>query len=324
MKPFLFAIYLILSLQAFSQDQVNTLIRSGKYEDALKAIKAAEGEGSKKFLDLKQWMSHGYRANLKKSDTDVHTSTDGTPSGSEPSSAPQGYRITQVSGFPKSWMVVMNKGAYNTQMETYNGPGAWPKEWITQKWNEGYRISMTAGDSGGWVVVMSKGTGYTEQKYYGPGPFPEKGIGDSALEDFRLTAIAGYKDQWVAVVSKGTSFGRQRFTSPTDFVGKKDWIKARWDEGYRITHLAGDSVSQGENSFVIVMTLNSGINEQTYQGPSAFPKDWIKEKWDSGYSITAATGYQNWIVVMSKGKWSGAQTYQRLEAFPDSFIKSKW
>ncbi len=72
------------------------------------------------------------------------------------------------------------------------------------------------------------------------------------------------------------------------------------------------------------MTKNSGFTRQTYKGPTTFPKDWIKEKWDQNYKITAATGYGNWIVVMSKGGWDGQQTYQRLEQFPSDFIKTKW
>lgn len=309
MKTVFIALNFLICMPVFSQDYVNSLIRSGKYDEALKAIQDTEGAESKKFDDLKQWMSQGYSANLNKSDTDIQ---------------PQGYRITLVSGFNKCWMVAMNKGAFNTRAEVYNGPGMWPKEWIEKKWKEGYQISQVAGDINGWVVVMNKGTPYTAQKYFGPGPFPEKGIGDTALEGYRITSVAGYQNHWVVVVSKGTRFGGQRFTTPSDFAAKRDWIRTRWNEGYQITHLAGDNVSQGENTYVIVMTLNSGIDGQHYIGPSEFPFDWIKQKYDSGYFITAATGHKNWIVVMSKGFLNPGQSYRVSEDFPETFIKSKW
>ncbi len=268
MKHLILALQLVFALNAFSQDQVNTLIRKGKYEEALSAIKKAEGEDSKKFRELKQWMSHGYRANLKKSDTDVHTSP-ATNGGSEPApSKPQDFRITLVSGFPKSWFVVMNKNAYKTEAETYKGPGPWPTEWIRSKWKDGYYISHVAGEKDGWVVVMSKGTGFTNQKYFGPGAFPEKGIGDSAPEGYRITGIAGFQNTWVAVVSKGTPYGHQRFTFPTDFSGKADWIKSRWDDGYRITHLAGDSVKSGKKYVRRRHDQKQWIHSANLQGPN--------------------------------------------------------
>ena len=59
---------------------------------------------------------------------------------------------------------------------------------------------------------------------------------------------------------------------------------------------------------------------------SFLPKEWIMEKWEEGFYITAVSGSDNnsSLVVMSKGTRFTQQSYKVSESFPFEWIKKKW
>ena len=59
---------------------------------------------------------------------------------------------------------------------------------------------------------------------------------------------------------------------------------------------------------------------------SFLPKEWIMEKWEEGYYITAVSGSDNnsSLVVMSKGTRFTQQSYKVADSFPFEWIKKKW
>lgn len=75
----------------------------------------------------------------------------------------EGLRITSLAGENGpdkgwSWLAVMSENS-GYGLQTFNGPGPWPTDWIRSKWDEGYLITAVTGyGEKAWLVVMSKTT----------------------------------------------------------------------------------------------------------------------------------------------------------------------
>ncbi|MEX2578827.1 MAG: S8 family serine peptidase [Verrucomicrobiales bacterium] len=237
---------------------------------------------------------------------------------------PQSWRITAQGGFEGSWRYVMSQGSDRVQQVAFP-----PEE---NPWNrtgdfveEGYELTSLAGDSGKVSVVMSK----TERP-----PRTQVRLGynqtdlQAAMDDgLAITAISGWKDHWDFILTEETDYGRQRYSLPSGFdETRKEWIAERMAEGYRITHVAGDEAGEDETgSWVVVMTQDSGLEDQVYQGVGTWPEEWIKERHGEGYRITATAGYEdNWVVVMSQATGLGDQEVQHAEEFPKEWIAEQW
>lgn len=173
---------------------------------------------------------------------------------------------------------------------------------MSKNQKSGFAISSLAGDAGDWAVTMSQIPSLSIQRLVGY-DFNQTQLKSNMDEGFRTRSVAGFGEKWVIVMDQSTGFGNQRYTLPGSFDEKrKEWIKARWDDGYRITSVAGtEGAKDSQNSWVVVMSENSGIGAQSYRGPGEWPEDWISEKWNEGHAIPSVTGHgnKNWLVVMS-------------------------
>jgi hypothetical protein len=337
-KPLVVSIAVLLvaaSAAATGVDSINALLRQGRYQEALREIQKTHGIDSDDSRRLSSWIENGHKRALSRSDSDtIHREAldpyEGRGGAPVPKPKPDepresgGFHISLLAGFNGGWLVAMSAKHPGEGAESYHGPGEFPSDWIQQKWSQGYDVTRVAGDRDGWVVVVQNKVNLGRQKCFGPGQFPEGEIAGAMMEGYRITSVAGFNDEWVVVMSDGSGYGHQRFTKPTDFETKTDWIQSRWDAGYRITSLAGDSSKEGGGQFVIVMSEESGFEEQVYKGPHRLDADWIKEKWEEGYYMTAAAGFSKWVVVMSKGVEHGNQRYNQAKEFPKEWIKKNW
>lgn len=234
------------------------------------------------------------------------------------------YRITNVSGFSDSWRVTMSRGTPFVDQRQL-GVGEYPAAAIEKGWEDGFQISSVAGDAGGWNVVMS--TGIKGVQFVLGYELDQGQIASKMKEGFRIKHIAGWKENWITVMSTETGWGDQRYTLPTPFTDQRQqWIKDRWDEGYRITAVAGDDVPNDDaDGWLFVMTKGTTIQEQSYSMPGPWPNDWIKEQRAKGFSITSSAGSGNHtIVVMSKGSGLGDQIISPDGAYPTSWISENW
>ena len=233
-------------------------------------------------------------------------------------------RITAVAGFGKSWRMVMSRGSkFDAQREF--GVGAWPNQAVEEGWKEGLRISSVAGEQGAWNVIMSSGI---------PGnqivlgfDLNQTKITENMNLGFRITGIAGWQNEWVVVMNTDTQFGQQRYTLPTPLNdSRKEWIKQRWNEGFRITAIGGDDDPAHEgDGWLFVMTQNSGLQEQTFSEPGPWPAAWIEENTKKGFSITSIAGFNDHvIVVMSKGTTLKEQDSSPAGLYPVDWIKERW
>jgi hypothetical protein len=238
-----------------------------------------------------------------------------SPQPSQSSSEP--YFVSSVAGFDQNWLFVLSLGTSYTSEKIIKSQ-QWPKDEIKTHWSEGYVLTNVAGDAGGWIVTMHKGSPLKDQGYCGPGRFPDfKTVSAKFTEGYRITCVAGFGDQWVVVFSKGSAYTDQAVAKPGKW--DIDWIKKNWNDGFKITALAGDYSKAGEE-FVIIMSQGSGIEQQEILESGVFPGERIKEGFQDGYAITAATGSTEWKLVLSKGTGLGLQTYSLSKELPAEWL----
>lgn len=209
--------------------------------------------------------------------------------------------ITSLSGYNGEWDLVLSAGTPFTN-QVITGSGEFPLQWVEEHWQQGLIVTQVSGDDNGWAVVMSGGVKRSQQLL--GFEFDQAKIAELSERGYRVTAAGGWNDQWVLVLDEGTSLGHQRYTLPSPLHEKRiEWIKQRWQEGYRITTVAGDdSPEVGDDGWFFVMSQDSGLGEQVVSDIGAWPRDWIAEKRDAGYEITSvAGGGERYMVVMSQG-----------------------
>ncbi|XP_047086176.1 casein kinase 1-like protein HD16 [Lolium rigidum] len=86
-------------------------------------------------------------------------------------------------------------------------------------------------------------------------------------------------------------------------------------------------VASSANLWAVVMDAGTGFANQVIKLSQKFlDKDWIMEKWDNNFYITAIAGAANGssLVVMSKGTPYTQQRYKVSEHFPYKWINKKW
>ncbi len=233
-------------------------------------------------------------------------------------------RITNVTGFKSDWRVVMSRNTPFTDQRQL-GVGPWPQKEVEKGWKDGFHISSIGGDADGWNVVMSTGK-KVRQQVIGYA-LDQTAIAKHMDDGLRITNIAGWGENWLTVLESETGWGNQRYTLPTVFnPSRQQWIKERWDEGYRITAVAGDDLPNVDtDGWLFVMTQGTSIQDQIYTLPGPWPASWIKENLAKGLRITSVAGSgDRTIVVMSKGTNFGAQEVSDGGAYPNEWIGKQW
>jgi serine/threonine protein kinase len=87
------------------------------------------------------------------------------------------------------------------------------------------------------------------------------------------------------------------------------------------------SVACCQDLWGLIMDAGTGFSTQVYTlSPQFLPKDWIMERWEEGFYITAMAGSAagSSLVVMSKGTPYTQQSYKVSDSFPFKWINKKW
>ena len=87
------------------------------------------------------------------------------------------------------------------------------------------------------------------------------------------------------------------------------------------------SVACCQDLWGLIMDAGTGYTQQVYSlNPQFLPKDWIMERWEDGFYITAMAGSAGGssLVVMSKGTPYTQQSYKVSDSFPFKWINKKW
>jgi len=234
-------------------------------------------------------------------------------------------RISNVSGSGKNWRVVMSGGTGFTE-QAHFGLGPWPGKEVEDAWAKGFRITSLSGDQDTWNVVMSKGVPGV-QAVFGYDIDQAKIAEAMGEPGMRITSVAGWADRWLVVLGTETGYGEQRYTLPSPLTPVRlEWIDERWNEGYRITAVAGDDDPRVEDDgWFFVMTKNSGLQEQTISGPGSWPAAWVEEHQKKGFRITSVAGSaERTLVIMSKGTRLTDQDTSPEGEYPNQWIQQRW
>ncbi|DBB13465.1 hypothetical protein WJX82_005200 [Trebouxia sp. C0006] len=138
----------------------------------------------------------------------------------------------------------------------------------------------------------------------------------------KKTRLGWPASQWITCYNKHAPM-KQRYHYNVGSTRLDVHVKKGLADGLYIS-----SVGCASDLWGIIMDAGTGFGSQLYRVvPDAFlPKEWIMEKWDLGFYITAVAGscHGSSLVVMSKGTRYTQQSYKVSDAFPFEWIKKKW
>ncbi|KZM51756.1 hypothetical protein [Labrenzia sp. OB1] len=143
---------------------------------------------------------------------------------------------------------------------------------------------------------------------------------DSAFEDFSAAVAAGadaaaivktYHERAVLLALRGRlRDARQAFVRGRQ-LGQSDALERDYEAFRKVT-------------FAVVNRSSAGRRTEVYRSGD-WDGDWIKEKWNAGYSLTDLTwGHDKWTVVMAMDDALGGQRLRFSEEFPKDEIKAAW
>lgn len=150
----------------------------------------------------------------------------------------------------------------------------------------------------------------------------EQHINKGLEDNLQVTAVACCHDLWALIMDASSEYTDQVFEISTEFL-PKEWILARWDEGYYITCMAG---SQTDGTNLVIMSKNTQFSQQSYKVSDFFPYKWINKKWKEGFYVTslASANENRWAVVMSRGAPYIEQCVEIDFQYPSEGIHYRW
>lgn len=190
----------------------------------------------------------------------------------------QSYRVTSIAGDADGWNVVMSKGVPGGQKLLGMD---FDQEQLAKLFAEGWRITTFGGWKNQWVFALGDQTSYGVQRYTLPTPLNDSRrdwIQKRRAEGMMITAVAGDDtpedpdDGWLFVASANSGYTDQIIQGPGPWPGL--WIAGKLGEGYRVTAVAG-----GPDRSLVIMSKGTKLGEQVISNGTAYPSDWIKERW---------------------------------------------
>eukprot|EP00197_Chlamydomonas_leiostraca_P009732 CAMPEP_0202867016 /NCGR_PEP_ID=MMETSP1391-20130828/8482_1 /ASSEMBLY_ACC=CAM_ASM_000867 /TAXON_ID=1034604 /ORGANISM="Chlamydomonas leiostraca, Strain SAG 11-49" /LENGTH=691 /DNA_ID=CAMNT_0049547011 /DNA_START=185 /DNA_END=2258 /DNA_ORIENTATION=+ len=127
--------------------------------------------------------------------------------------------------------------------------------------------------------------------------------------------------QWITVYNAHRPM-KQRYHYNVANSRVEQHVEKGNDDGLYIS-----SVACCQELWALIMDAGTGFTAQVYNLTQQFlPKEWIMEKWEEGYYITAMAGSMSGssLVVMSKGTPYTQQSYKVSDSFPFKWINKKW
>ena len=127
--------------------------------------------------------------------------------------------------------------------------------------------------------------------------------------------------QWITVYNAHRPM-KQRYHYNVANTRVEQHVDKGNDDGLYIS-----SVACCQELWALIMDAGTGFTAQVYELSTQFlPKEWIMEKWEDGFYITAMAGAASGasLVVMSKGTPYTQQSYKVSDSFPFKWINKKW
>jgi hypothetical protein len=127
--------------------------------------------------------------------------------------------------------------------------------------------------------------------------------------------------QWITIYNIHKPI-KQRYHYNVTYGRLDHHIKRGNEDGLLIS-----SIVCCNGHWALIMGSGTLYSEQKYHSSENFlPKEWIVEKWEQGYYVTAVGGSKigKTLVVMSKGTFCTQQSYKVSQYFPMKWINMKW
>ncbi|KAK2076960.1 Casein kinase 1-like protein hd16 [Prototheca wickerhamii] len=143
----------------------------------------------------------------------------------------------------------------------------------------------------------------------------------TALAPQRRVRLGMPASQWVTVYNAHRPM-KQRYHYNVADASVRQHIEKGVEDG-----LAVSAVACCQDLWALIMDAGAGVGAQVFElGPQFLPKDWIMERWEEGFYITALAGSSAGagLVVMSRGTPYTQQSYKVSDAFPFKWINKKW
>jgi tetratricopeptide (TPR) repeat protein len=150
--------------------------------------------------------------------------------------------------------------------------------------------------------------------------FEKTGDHDSAFNDYRAAVKAGadprgilkaYHARAVALAKEGDLTGARRTFERGAEIGPYKPITRDYQAMRQVT-------------YAVLNRSNSGSRTESYR-IGDWDGDWIREKWQSGYSVTNLTyGPDGWTIVVAVDSAIDGQRIRFADAFPKDDIKEAW
>ena len=213
--------------------------------------------------------------------------------------------------------LVMTNGS-NIRSQKWKTRIDFPKEEISDDWDNDYYLSSLSYNNNLWTVISSKTSDYSLQSWRTRVDFPKDEITELWDAGYAITELTYGNDVWALVMSKGSSYSGQKWSTTTEFP--KDKIKEYWDEGRSIIKLA-----YGQGKWALVGSKTEEITLQRWRTSETFPTEEIEENLALGYSITQLE-YLNdrWVLILSKYTDNRSQQLITSESFPKEEIRKYW
>eukprot|EP01026_Neomeris_dumetosa_P052217 TRINITY_DN46137_c0_g2_i3.p1 TRINITY_DN46137_c0_g2~~TRINITY_DN46137_c0_g2_i3.p1 ORF type:complete len:611 (-),score=72.86 TRINITY_DN46137_c0_g2_i3:25-1857(-) len=132
----------------------------------------------------------------------------------------------------------------------------------------------------------------------------------------------GGAQQWVSVYNRSEPM-KQRYHYNVGTQRLEVHVQRGYEHGLRIC-----AVCACGELWAVIMDAGTAFTNQVYTvQPNKFlPKEWIIERWEAGFYITAVAGASDGasLVVMSQGTKYTQQSYKVSDNFPYEWIKRKW
>ncbi len=194
----------------------------------------------------------------------------------------RGYYIDQVGKGDKGWMFVLSEGNEFSD-QAYTVSSKFPRDWVSDNWKKKLSITSVARSKGDWIVVMSKSKKIAQQAYRVGSKFDEDYVKGFAEKGFILTDVDSDKDYVLHVVTRfGTGSVSQKVFVESS-VPTRD-IRSAWDDRYSVSAVG---YIEKEKRWVIGMARGMDRGSQAFWEGSYLPADWIKERWNEGFSIVS-------------------------------------
>jgi hypothetical protein len=187
------------------------------------------------------------------------------------------YSITSVAYGENGMLVVLSD--LGNPPQAYKHAADFPKDYVTEKWDEGYRITELGALEDEWFIVVSKDSGLGTQSWKTSSKWPADFVKEKWKAGQYITQ-ARWRDGTFAVIMSGftdADITEQRWRKGWD----EDWDKKNRDEGF----VLGLIVPNSDESIYVMNKYARPYTGWSLGSSERFPGTELAERLAEGYRV---------------------------------------